>query len=48
MTIANPVPTSDEWAGSWDSAIMPSEPISRVGGEESNLPSDQVDCDLSG
>ena len=48
MTIANPVPTSDEWAGNWDAAIMPGDPVARVGGEDAVLPSDEVDCDLSG
>ncbi|SNZ06847.1 amino acid/amide ABC transporter substrate-binding protein, HAAT family [Natronoarchaeum philippinense] len=50
MTIANPVPTSDEWASNWDAAVMPSEPIATVGGEESTLSQDAggMDCNLSG
>ncbi len=48
MTIADPVPTSDEWADNWDAAIMPGEPRARVSGEESTLPADHDDmqCDL--
>ncbi|PSP79064.1 branched-chain amino acid ABC transporter substrate-binding protein [Halobacteriales archaeon QS_1_68_20] len=48
MTIADPVPTSDEWADYWDATIMPGEPRARVSGEESTLPADHPDmkCDL--
>jgi len=48
MTIADVVPTSDEWADSWNAAIMPSEPLSRVSGEEATIPKDgdQMTCSL--
>jgi len=46
MTVANPVPTSDEWADSWDAAVMPSEPLTTVSGDEVTIPQDSIDCNL--
>jgi branched-chain amino acid transport system substrate-binding protein len=48
MTVANVTPTTDEWADSWAAPIMPSEPISRVGADETTIPedSDQMNCSL--
>jgi len=48
MTVAGVAPTSDEWSDSWQAPIMPSEPLSRVSGEESTIPkdSDQMNCSL--
>ena len=48
MTVANPIPTTDEWADNWDAAIMPGEPLARIGGSEATIPedSDQMDCSL--
>ncbi|MFC4449454.1 ABC transporter substrate-binding protein [Halorussus aquaticus] len=48
MTVANPVPTTDEWAGNWKAAIMPSEPLATIGAKEATIPkdSDQMNCSL--
>jgi len=48
MTVANPIPTTDEWADSWDAAIMPGEPLARIDGSDATIPedSDQMDCSL--
>nr|WP_208023610.1 ABC transporter substrate-binding protein [Halorussus pelagicus] len=46
MTVADPVPTSDEWADNWDAAIMPSEPLATIGADESTIPKSGVDCSL--
>lgn len=48
MTVANPIPTTDEWADSWKAAIMPGEPLARIDGSEATIPesSDQMDCSL--
>jgi len=46
MTVANPVPTTDEWADSWDAAVMPGDPLATISGEESTIPKDGVDCSL--
>ncbi|WP_254768842.1 ABC transporter substrate-binding protein [Salinilacihabitans rarus] len=48
MTIANPVPTDDEWADDWDSAVMPSEPLATIGMDETTIPADdpEMNCDL--
>jgi len=48
MTVADITPTTDEWADSWNAPIMPSEPISRVSGDETTIPedSDQMNCSL--
>ncbi|WP_324758229.1 ABC transporter substrate-binding protein [Haloarcula sp. GH36] len=48
MTVADPIPTTDEWADNWGAAIMPGEPLSRIGADETTIPadSDQMDCSL--
>ncbi|WP_276271794.1 ABC transporter substrate-binding protein [Haloarcula litorea] len=48
MTVANPIPTTDEWAENWGAAIMPSEPLARIDGSEATIPadSDQMNCSL--
>ena len=48
MTIANPVPTTDEWADSWDAGVMPSEPVARVSGSDATIPKGAagMNCDL--
>ena len=48
MTVANPIPTTDEWADNWDAAIMPGEPLARIDGSEATIPqdSDQMNCSL--
>ncbi|WP_135302815.1 ABC transporter substrate-binding protein [Haloarcula amylovorans] len=48
MTVADPIPTTDEWADNWGAAIMPSEPLARIEGSEATIPkdSDQMGCSL--
>ncbi|QIO22891.1 ABC transporter substrate-binding protein [Haloarcula sp. JP-L23] len=48
MTVANPIPTTDEWADSWGAAIMPGQPLARIDGSEATIPrdSDQMGCSL--
>jgi branched-chain amino acid transport system substrate-binding protein len=48
MTVANVTPTTDEWTDTWDAAIQPSEPLSRVSADETTIPkdSDQMNCSL--
>jgi len=48
MTVANPVPTTDEWADSWDAAIMPGEPLATIDASEATIPEDgdQMNCSL--
>jgi branched-chain amino acid transport system substrate-binding protein len=45
MTIANPVPSDEE---SWNAAIKPGEPLTRIGIEETTIPSDseEMECSL--
>jgi len=47
MTVAYPVPTSDEWKDNWDASIMPGEPIETVGADQVTLPADSEDMDCS-
>jgi branched-chain amino acid transport system substrate-binding protein len=47
MTVANPVPTSDEWADSWNAAIMPSEPLARIPADQVTLPADDENMNCS-
>ncbi|GCF12477.1 branched-chain amino acid ABC transporter substrate-binding protein [Haloarcula mannanilytica] len=48
MTVANPIPTTDEWADNWGAAIMPGEPLARISADETTIPqdSDQMGCSL--
>ncbi|WP_115864940.1 ABC transporter substrate-binding protein [Halorussus litoreus] len=46
MTVADVVPTSDEWADSWDAAVMPSEPLATISKDNTTVPADGVDCSL--
>jgi branched-chain amino acid transport system substrate-binding protein len=48
MTVAYPVPTSDQWAQSWGAAIMPGDPVARVPADQTTIPqdSDQMGCSL--
>ncbi len=48
VTVAYPVPTSDEWAGSWGASIMPGQPVARVGRDKTTIPADddQMGCSL--
>lgn len=46
MTVAWPVPTSDEYAEDWDAPIMPGEPLERLAPENVMVPEDESSCDL--
>jgi branched-chain amino acid transport system substrate-binding protein len=48
MTVADPVPTTDEWSDLWGAAIQPGEPAARIGADATTIPSDsdQMDCSL--
>ena len=47
MTVANPVPTQDQWADSWDSLIQPGEPLARIPGDQVTIPADSDDMNCS-
>jgi len=48
MTVANPVPTSDEWADLWGASIMPEEDPIEIGMDQTTIPadSDSMGCSL--
>ncbi|WP_394352022.1 ABC transporter substrate-binding protein [Halorussus halophilus] len=46
MTVADPVPTTDEWAENWDAPIMPGKPLTTISGKKSTIPKSGVDCSL--
>ncbi|MEF8774633.1 MAG: ABC transporter substrate-binding protein, partial [Halobacteriales archaeon] len=46
MTVADVVPTTDEWADSWTAPVMPSEPRSRIDAAQATIPEEDVDCSL--
>ncbi len=48
MTVADPVPTGDEWTDSWDATVRPSEPVARIDADAVTIPSaaDTMDCGL--
>ncbi|WP_277555915.1 ABC transporter substrate-binding protein [Halobaculum limi] len=48
MTVANVVPTADEWSDSWGAPIQPSEPVARISADETTIPSDGdgMNCSL--
>ncbi|PSP61473.1 branched-chain amino acid ABC transporter substrate-binding protein [Halobacteriales archaeon QH_8_64_26] len=48
MTIANPIPTKDEFGESWGAAVMPSTPVATIGADGTTIPSDseQMNCSL--
>jgi branched-chain amino acid transport system substrate-binding protein len=47
MTVADPIPTTDEASENWGAAIMPSEPVARIGKETTTIPADSDDMDCS-
>ncbi|NLV10809.1 ABC transporter substrate-binding protein [Halomicrobium mukohataei] len=47
MTVANPVPTQDQWADSWDSLIQPGDPLARISGDQVTIPADSDDMNCS-
>ncbi|WP_323190655.1 ABC transporter substrate-binding protein [Halostella sp. PRR32] len=48
MTISNPVPTTDEWAGNWDAPVMPSPPVTEISADDATIPQNAsgMNCDL--
>ncbi|MGQ3330588.1 ABC transporter substrate-binding protein [Halorubrum sp. FL23] len=46
MTVAWPVPTSDEYADTWDAPIMPGEPLERLDPESVMVPEEDAGCSL--
>lgn len=46
MTVAWPVPTSDEFADTWDARVMPGEPVERLDSEAVMVPEDESSCSL--
>ncbi len=47
MTVAEVIPTTDEWADLWTAGVMPSEPVARIAGDESTIPTDSPDMNCS-
>lgn len=47
MTVAWPVPTSDEWADSWDAGVMPGEPVETLDPADVMVPVEEATCDLT-
>jgi branched-chain amino acid transport system substrate-binding protein len=47
MTVAKPVPTSDEWADAWGAAAMPGDVIERIGMDSTTIPKDSDDMGCS-
>jgi len=46
MTVAWPVPTSDEYADTWGAPIMPGEPLERLDAEDVMVPEGDASCSL--
>ena len=46
MTVAWPVPTSDEFAETWGAPVMPGEPVERLDAEAVMVPEDESSCSL--
>ncbi|WP_435064440.1 ABC transporter substrate-binding protein [Halobaculum sp. EA56] len=48
MTVANVAPTADEWSDSWGAPVQPSEPVARIGADETTIPADAdgMNCSL--
>ncbi|MDZ7701366.1 MAG: ABC transporter substrate-binding protein [Halobacteriales archaeon] len=47
MTIADPVPTTDEWTDTWGAAIMPSGPVATIGMDATTIPEGSSDMGCS-
>ena len=47
MTVAWPVPTSEEYEAIWGASIMPGEPLETLAADEIMVPADEMSCDLS-
>jgi branched-chain amino acid transport system substrate-binding protein len=46
MTVAYPVPTEDQWSDFWGASIQPSDPVARVGKDQTTIPRGGMDCSL--
>ena len=46
MTVAWPVPTSEEFAETWAAPVMPGEPIERLPAEDVMVPEEEASCSL--
>lgn len=48
MTVADVVPTADEWSDSWGAPVQPSDPVARISADETTIPSDAdgMNCSL--
>jgi branched-chain amino acid transport system substrate-binding protein len=47
MTVANPVPTKEEWSELWNAPVQPGEPAARIGKETVTIPKDAEDMNCS-
>jgi len=47
MTVSKPIPTTDEWADAWGAAVMPGEPVARIGKDRTTIPKDSDDMGCS-
>ncbi|MFB6359938.1 MAG: ABC transporter substrate-binding protein [Halobacteriales archaeon] len=47
MTVAELIPTTDEWADLWTAGVMPSEPVARISGDQATIPADSPDMNCS-
>ena len=47
MTVAWPVPTSEEYADTWDAVVMPGEPLETLSADEVMVPEDEAGCSLN-
>ncbi|WP_227355405.1 ABC transporter substrate-binding protein [Haladaptatus salinisoli] len=48
MTVATPIPTTDEWSDNWNAAVMPGEPLATIEGKQATIPkgTDGMSCSL--
>jgi len=48
MTVADVVPTAEEFADTWGAAVQPSDPVARISGEDATIPADadSMNCSL--
>jgi branched-chain amino acid transport system substrate-binding protein len=47
MTVADPIPTTDEASENWSAAIMPSDPVARIAADTTTIPADSDDMGCS-
>jgi branched-chain amino acid transport system substrate-binding protein len=48
MTVADVVPTADEWSDAWGAPVQPSDPVARIEADETTIPTDAdgMNCSL--